>query len=462
MDKREEIESILRGFERFGIQLGLERMRRLLADLGNPHERVSIVHVAGTNGKGSVCAYLSSVLTEAGYCVGCYTSPHLADWNERICVNEQPIDSKELQQLLRRIEQAIAERKARILNEESPTQFEVITAAAWLYFAQKRVDLAVMEVGLGGRLDATNVCDRALVSILTSVSLDHCQYLGTTLAAIAREKASIFKPDCPVVIGPLPTEAQTVVEQRLRDLNCLAIWPSPSQDLGEGQAEYQSPEIISGNQTSNIKHQTSISYFLPLSGAVQLTNSALAIAALQVLQHQGWEIGDRAIAAGITKTRWPGRLQHTTWQGYPLLIDGAHNPAAAQALRQYIDSESYGCDRSRTQPGISWIFGSLNTKDTTNILSALLHPQDCLYVVPVPHPDSANPESLANLARKLCPNMHHCQPYPSTIAALDTALDNLCRLDRPVSPHQTQFPIVLCGSLYLVGHFLKHSNSQAR
>ena len=361
------------------------------------------------------------------------------------------------QQLLRRIELSIAERKVRILDAESPTQFEVITAAAWLYFAQQKVDLAVMEVGLGGRLDATNVCDRALVSILTNVNLDHCQYLGNTLAAIAREKASIFKPGCPVVIGPLSAEAQTVVEQRLRDLNCLAIWPSPSQDLGGGRAEYQSPPTISGHPNSQLPTPNSICYFLPLSGAVQLTNSALAIAAVQILQHQGWEISDSAIAAGIAKTRWPGRLQYTTWQGYPLLIDGAHNPAAAQALRQYLDRESDGCDRNRTQSGISWIFGSLNTKDTTNILSALLRPKDCLYLVPAAHPDSADPESLADLARKLCPKMSHCQAYPSAIAALETAIASLYRNELPVAQQQPQFPIVLCGSLYLVGHFLKYN-----
>lgn len=159
-----DIDSILKTFQRFGVHLGLERIQHLLANLGNPHHRVPVIHVAGTNGKGSVCAYLSSVLTQAGYRVGRYTSPHLVDWTERICLNEQPISTEALQELLLQVQAAIDP------EQESPTQFEVITAAAWLYFAQTEVDLAVVEVGLGGRLDATNVCDPpSLLSLLPSV-----------------------------------------------------------------------------------------------------------------------------------------------------------------------------------------------------------------------------------------------------------------------------------------------------
>jgi dihydrofolate synthase/folylpolyglutamate synthase len=174
-----DIDSILKPFQRFGVHLGLERIQQLLVNLGNPHHKVPIIHVAGTNGKGSVCAYLSSILTEAGYRVGRYTSPHLVNWTERICLNEQPVSPEQLKQLLLQVQNAISE------NTESPTQFEVITAAAWLYFAQSEVDIAVVEVGLGGRLDATNVCDRPLVTIITSISREHWQQLGPTLADIA-------------------------------------------------------------------------------------------------------------------------------------------------------------------------------------------------------------------------------------------------------------------------------------
>ncbi|MGH2412512.1 MAG: bifunctional folylpolyglutamate synthase/dihydrofolate synthase, partial [Microcystaceae cyanobacterium] len=207
------IDFLLQPFQRFGVHLGLERIEQLLADLGNPLYGVPIIHVTGTNGKGSVCAYLSSILTQAGYRVGRYTSPHLVDWTERICLNEEPISAITLEQILLKIQQVINSQR------ESPTQFEVITAAAWLYFVQSQVDIAVVEVGLGGRLDATNVCPHPLVTIITSISREHWQQLGSTLTEIATEKAGILKPGCPAVIGHLPSEAKIVVDSRIQALN---------------------------------------------------------------------------------------------------------------------------------------------------------------------------------------------------------------------------------------------------
>ncbi|GAB1537629.1 hypothetical protein NUACC21_02780 [Scytonema sp. NUACC21] len=209
-----DIDSLLQPFHQFGVRLGLDTVFKLLANLGNPHHRVPIVHVTGTNGKGSVCAYLSSILTEAGYRTGRYISPHLIDWTERICLNEEPISSEEFYQLLVQVIAAINP------EEESPTQFEVVTAAAWLYFAQQQVDVAVIEVGLGGRLDATNVSSHPLVTIITSISRDHWQILGPTIADIAREKAGILKSGCPTVIGYLPADVLgLVLVATLQELN---------------------------------------------------------------------------------------------------------------------------------------------------------------------------------------------------------------------------------------------------
>ena len=438
------IDSLLKPFQRFGVHLGLERIQRLLADLGNPHHSVPVIHVAGTNGKGSVCAYLSAVLTEAGYRVGRYTSPHLVDWNERICLNEQPISTNAFRELLLRIESAIPEN-----SEDSPTQFEVITAAAWLYFAQQQVNIAVMEVGLGGRLDATNVCDRPLVTIITSISREHWQVLGPTLADIAREKAGILKPRCPAVIGQLPPEAEAVVEQRIKELGCPTVWVKPAQRIKEGWADYQG-----------------IKYPLPLLGEIQLTNSAIAIATLQILQQQGWEIPQKAvseappvstavplakqgeapqlglIASGMAKTTWPGRLQWTTWHNHRLLIDGAHNPAAAIALRQYVDT---------LNSPVTWVIGILSTKDHADIFDALLRPADRLYLVPVPDHSSADPEELAILAQDICPELAKCGTYPNLEAGLQAATSNSAEVSENV--------IVLCGSLYLVGYFFKQHHS---
>ena len=416
------IDAILKPFQRFGVHLGLERIQRLLADLGNPHHRIPIVHVAGTNGKGSVCAYLSAVLSEAGYRVGRYTSPHLIDWTERICLNEQPIAEVELEKLLRQIQAAIPED-----CEDSPTLFEVVTAAAWLYFAQQQADIAVMEVGLGGRLDATNVCDRPLATVITSLSREHWQNLGPTLADISREKAGILKSDCPAIVGNLPPEAKAVVSRRIDELDCPVVWVEPAKELETTEAQGER-WVESGG----------IKYPLPLLGDVQLMNSAIAIATLQVLRSQGWQIPDRAIVSGMGKARWLGRLQWTSWQGHRLLVDGAHNPAAAQSLRHYIDT---------LNSPITWVMGMLSTKDHGDIFEALLRSRDRLYLVPVPNHSSAAPEALANLATTICPHLTDCRTLPNLELGLEAALTH--------SKEESGNLVVLCGSLYLVGHFFK-------
>jgi dihydrofolate synthase / folylpolyglutamate synthase len=425
-----DIDSILKPSQRFGVHLGLERIQQLLAVLGNPHHHVPIIHVAGTNGKGSVCAYLGAVLTEAGYRVGRYTSPHLVDWNERICLNEQPISTEALVDLLLQAKAVISEH-----SEDSPTQFEIITAAAWLYFAQQQVDIAVMEVGLGGRLDATNVCDRPLVSIITSLSREHWQVLGPTLADIAGEKAGILKPGCPAVIGQLPPDAKAVVEQRINQLECPAVWVKPAQEV---KSQEQMPSRWASYQ--------GIKYPLPLLGEIQLMNSAIAIAALQILRSQDWQISDDAIASGMAKTKWLGRLQWTTWHEHRLLIDGAHNPAAAVALRQYVDTLNLP---------VTWVMGILSTKDHADIFNALLRSGDQLYIVPVPDHSSADPDTLQAIAQNCCPELEHCCAYPNLEVGLQAATTSK-------STQGANRLIVLCGSLYLVGYFLQQYCSEFR
>lgn len=426
------LDHLLSRYERFGVDLGLERMQSLLSALGNPHQQVPMLHVAGTNGKGSVCAYSAAVLAAAGYRVGRYTSPHLVSWCERITLNGTPIQPEVLVEILHQIEPVIDP------NQPSPTLFEVVTAAAWVYFAQQQVEVAVIEVGLGGRLDATNVCDRPLVSVLTSISRDHWQRLGPTLADIASEKAGILKPGRPAVIGPLPPEAKAVVTARCRALACPTQWPEAATSAGMGRVTYAAP------------NHPAITYRLPFPGDHQRLNSALAIAALQSLCDQGWIIPDSAIVEGIEQTSWPGRLQWVHWidpsgQPHLLLIDGAHNPAAAQVLRAYIDhpfpprSEGQSTGSGRSQ--VTWLIGMLSTKDHRDIFQALLKPGDRLALMPVPGHLSADPEQLAQLAWQLCPGLETCQTFPTLAAAL---------MATDFSPHRWT---VLCGSLYLVGHF---------
>ncbi|RMF21647.1 MAG: bifunctional folylpolyglutamate synthase/dihydrofolate synthase [Cyanobacteria bacterium J083] len=419
MGKNSQLDSFLKSFEHFGVNLGLKRISKLLANLDNPQQKVPIIHVAGSNGKGSVCAYLSSILTEAGYRVGRYTSPHLVTWTERICLNNQPINEAELISILHQVKQVIE-------PSIMPTQFEVITAAAWLYFAQSEVDIAVIEVGLGGRLDATNVCPNPLISVIVSLSKEHWQRLGATVADIAREKAGILKTNCPAVIGQLPLAAKAVVKAKIAELNCQAYWVEPAKLIKQ---DYQAEKQL------NWAKYNHITYPLPLLGQIQLTNSAIALTCIEILQKQGWFISPQAIQTGMAKTVWLGRLQWTSWRGQTFLIDGAHNPAAAKALREYIDTLN--------RP-ISWVMGMLSTKDHLDIFNALLRPKDKLYLVPVPEHSTAKPEELAILASQACPQLDSCQTFPELFIALNAAFSEQAETERLV---------VFCGSLYLIGYF---------
>ena len=410
-------EEYLASFDKFGIHLGLERIQQLLHTLGNPHQQVPIIHIAGTNGKGSVCAFLLSILQSAGYRVGRYTSPHLLDWRERITINGEWISNQDLLAALHQVESAIA-------TEFPPTQFEVITAAMWWYFAEKAVDIAIIETGLGGRLDATNVCDRPLVSAITSIGLDHCQQLGNTLAAIASEKAGIIKPKCPVVIAENAPEAIASLQNKVLQCDALVTWVKSAIKTDTG-AKYQDFE-----------------YSLPLLGQHQLMNSAVAIAVIHSLRNQGWQINDDAIRLGMANTEWAGRLQWIDFElngsSRKILIDGAHNVAAAEYLRQFVD-ETFPNQRIR------WVVGILNTKDQAGILKALLHPDDLLFLVPVPNPATTAPEELAAIAMTIIKT--EPQYFDSLELGLVAAFDDM----------RSDDVVILCGSLYLVGEFLSNA-----
>ncbi|WP_283765468.1 bifunctional folylpolyglutamate synthase/dihydrofolate synthase [Roseofilum capinflatum] len=408
-EMRSRIADLLPPHQHVAVHLGLDRIKHLLAALGNPQDRVPLIHVAGTNGKGSVCAYIGSILEAAGYGVGRYTSPHLRDWTERICINGQAIAPEDLYNNLVKVLEVVN-------PEDSPTQFELFTAAAWLYFADQECDVGVMEVGLGGRLDATNVCDRPLATVIVSIGWDHWQVLGPTLGDIAREKAGILKADCPAIIGAVPPEAKTVIQERIQALNCPAIYPPAAQDLGGGKARF-----------------ADIEYQLPLVGAHQLQNSALAIATIQSLPPSGWTISPQAIQQGIARTQWPGRLEWSIWKHQRILIDGAHNPESAIVLRHYLDT---------LEPTpIHWVMGMLSTKSHTEILQILLRPGDRLFTVPVPDSNCASPQELVELAQTLQPDLCSGEPYADLADALDAAAIDSSGLT------------VVCGSLYLLGYY---------
>ncbi len=428
---QQTVERQLQTYARFGVDLGLDRIESVLTNLGNPHHRVPIVHVAGTNGKGSVCAYLSAVLTAAGYRTGRYTSPHLVNWTERICINEQPISWAALQTNLRSVEDAVSS------SGPIPTQFEIFTAAAWQYFAKQQVDIAVVEVGLGGRLDATNVCDRPLATVIVSISRDHWQRLGNTLTEIAGEKAGILKSGVAAIAGPLPSAAAAVVSTRAAQLSAPLHWVVPATAVPSQPRSDQLPsgQTVSGQAVPTAPatlRYNGITYPQTLLGDHQRVNSACAIATIQSLRQQGWHISDESIQQGMARVRWPGRLQLGQWQGHPLLIDGAHNLDAAKSLRRYVD-KTY-----RDRP-ITWLMGMLATKDHKEVLQTLLKPADRLHLVPVPGHLSADPNDLSAIAYQVCPALTHCQTHLDLASALPVAIQ--------------AHPAVLCGSLYLIGHF---------
>lgn len=337
---------------RFGMKPGLERVTELLSRLGNPQRNLQTVQIAGTNGKGSTGAFLSSIMTRAGYRTAFFSSPHLSRFSERFRINDVEIAEAVLHR--------VAERVLRAAPDET-TFFEIVTAIALLCFAEEGVDLAVIEAGMGGRSDATNVV-QSLLSIITPISLDHCDYLGGTLSEIAREKAGIIKPGKPVVIasqeGPL-----------LNQLLCAA-------------EEAGSPAYAYGRDFHAEAGERGVSYHsgpfslpdlrLSLKGRFQAENASSAIAAARLLGETGFRVTEDALRKGVASSVWPGRLE--LFEGVPrMLLDGAHNPAGAVALRRSLADFRY--DR------LILLFGAMADKSWQETLMQLLPLADLLVAV---------------------------------------------------------------------------------
>lgn len=304
------------------VRLGLGRVRRLLARLGDPQEAYPAVHVAGTNGKGSTCAMLDSVLREAGHRVGLYTSPHLSDVRERIRVGGRPIGEAAFARVLSRVAAAEAATRGKRNSARRPlTYFELLTAAAFLHFRDERVGVAVLETGLGGRLDATNVVRRPLACLIPAVDLDHTDWLGKTLSAVAREKAGIFKRGSPALTAetkPAPLRVLRAAAARLeapwRELGPREGWRVLRTDWRQGRQLVGTPD---GKRLA-----------VGLLGSAQPRNAALVAASLEALREGGLRVRDGALARGLARVRWPGRFEVLRRGGRTLILDGAHNPQA--------------------------------------------------------------------------------------------------------------------------------------
>jgi len=415
----------LADLERFGIKLGLDNMRALLRGLGDPHEAYPLIHVAGTNGKGSVAAMLAAILTRSGRRIGLYTSPHLVRVEERIRINGRPVSEGDFRLRIAVIRAKIQELRAARILDVSPTYFEVLTAAALLHFREKRVDGAVLEVGMGGRFDATNVV-RPLVSIITTVSRDHMEYLGNTLAKIAFEKAGIIKPGVPVVSGVAPGPALAVIRRRAEEEKAPLI-----EVFGRG-ASFESR--FRGGGRFLYRAGGNVFRLAPsLTGEHQGRNAAVAAAAARVLDKVWSPVGIREIEEGIRDTRWEGRLERAGTRPR-VFLDGAHNEAGAEAVAAFIKSAA-----SR-RPVL--VFAVMKDKAVGRIARILFPAVRRIILTTIPYKRAASPEEILAKA-----------PAFASKTVLEPDLGKaLAQARRLAGPGGTVF---VAGSLFLVGEVKK-------
>lgn len=405
------------------IDLSLERIERLLARLGHPERSLPpVIHVAGTNGKGSTVAYLRAMAEAAGLRAHAYTSPHLVRFHERIRLAGTLIGEEALSVLLDECERA---------NGDTPiTFFEVTTAAAFLAFARTPADLVLLEVGLGGRLDATNVIAAPALSIITPISIDHVQFLGETLSEIAGEKAGILKPGVTCVVGPQPPEAAAAIEARAKEVGgpLLRHGAEWHIDATEAGFVYRGP-------TRRIAQPRPV-----LPGAHQIANAGMAVAAADALARR-FAIGEEAMRTGLQTAEWPARLQRLARgpliellpTGWELWLDGGHNQAAGEALAETARGW-------RAQP-LHLVVGMINTKDVAGFLRPLAPHAASLTALSIPgNPAAVAPEEIAAVGQAL-------GLAAGTAANAGAALKRIAKAGAPAR-------VLICGSLYLAGTVL--------
>lgn len=384
---REEYRSALDALfqrRRFGLRPGLETIEALLAGLGHPERAFPAIHVTGSKGKGSTAVMAQAVLTAHGLRTGLYTSPHLVTYRERARIDDRSIPRSAVVEGLHRVEAAAQEAQGSGTIDRAPTFFEVTTALAFDWFAREKVDVAVVEVGIGGRLDATNVLD-SRVGVITTIELEHTDLLGPDLASIAREKAGILHPGMTGVVGELPSEAREVVEARATHAG-VPLWHAGKEVRVEGRTLSEEGQTF----TVRLPGRSFPDLFLPLLGRFQPGNAALAIAATQrFAQATDRELRPEWVVAGLSHVRWPGRLERVAKRP-EVFYDVAHTPESARAL-----AESLAEISPLASPEESTIvFGCLREKDAGRMLDALSPLASTLIVVPVHSDRSARPSDL--------------------------------------------------------------------
>jgi dihydrofolate synthase/folylpolyglutamate synthase len=420
------------GLERFGIKFGLDNIRTLVDDLGRPDEAFRSIHIAGTNGKGSVTAMVDAALRAAGVRSGRYTSPHLVDLIERFAIDGEPVSHETLVALVGELRDRISRLISAGRLSAQPTFFEVTTAAALELFRRAKVDAAVLEVGLGGRLDATNVIT-PVVTAITSIAFDHEKYLGHTLASIAAEKAGIIKPGVPVVVGPMAPESADAIAAIARERN------APLVSAIEGVTADRIPQPPGA--PTRIRLRTPARDYgeltLSLRGAHQISNAIVAVRLLETLAGSGIDVPAASIAAGLAGVTWPGRLDHR-WlpDGREVILDAAHNPAGAATLAAYLE-ETWA-----EKPPL--VFAVMTDKDVTRMFEALLPAISTLVITRSSNARSADPASLAHVAHAIAPDLQVLiEPVRRDALAAAWSLSNR---------------IVIAGSIFLLGDVMNEKN----
>ncbi|OGW51997.1 MAG: hypothetical protein A2Y81_10175 [Nitrospirae bacterium RBG_13_43_8] len=411
----------LYSLQKQGIKLGLSNITRLMSSLCDPQKSFPSIHIAGTNGKGSTSAIIASILNASGLKVGLFTSPHLVSFTERIRVNGEEIPEFDIIRLAEEV-------RAKIFSLQSsdrdflPTFFEVVTAIALLYFKKEKIDIAVIEVGMGGRLDATNIIIPE-VSVITNISYDHSEFLGDTLEQIAREKAGIIKKGVPVVVSSQLPDVVEVIEERAEEIGTVTYFYDRKfssilreEEISGIYFDYQSNESFMLQQL-----------YLPLTGEYQMENASVAIKAVELLNerrlkpaatHHSSLVTRHSIKDGLATVRWPGRLEMIKHEP-PILIDGAHNPAAAVVL-----SRALAKTFLRRYKRIILVLGIMGDKDIEGIMKPLLHLSSEIILCSPNYERAASPQRLADVAASLgFPDVHI---MPTVRDALELA-QNICQ-----------------------------------
>ena len=402
----------LYSLEHFGIKLGLERMERFMHLLDHPHQKYKSIHVAGTNGKGSVCAYLAKILQQAGYKVGLYTSPHLIKFNERIQINGKSISDESLGNIVTYIRDHVADTET--------TFFEFTTALAFQYFAQEGIDIAIVEVGLGGDLDATTVV-HPIVSVITNISLEHTQALGSTKLEIAEKKAGVIKEGVPLITAEKDPEILAYFRNVCREKKTELI-----------QISALSFSII--DSTNHMQHFTfnNKKYFISMQGDHQITNAITALVALQEMQEKGITIPQKSIEIGLQQTHWPARLDLIS-QNPKIILDGAHNADATSHIIPYIKNlEKRKVLLLAISKGKAV---ELMVKDLVPLFDHIIITQS-----------SFKPEEISIIAQ-------HARKYSNNIEEIQKSTDAFIRALELVGKDDTLF---ITGSLYMVGDIMRY------